>query len=277
MKSKSNKFIAQTPKMDKTSSISRVYKPSNTPKTSRISSAPRISQSPSPSHPRKYWWLLFPAAIIIILLIILLIVVLSSNTTPEDTSENQPQQAPNSSASQTIPEPTDYDSTAQNITQNQPYTPKITFKNSSFVTDFIGSPATSPANNSTTSPTAAPVLQIIDTALTEFISTHASPDSLSASAPGSSVDKGISFPYDTLSFTLQLSNGENYNVDIALLKDAYFGVLVSPSDSETPKFYLSYLRPASEAGYSESSAISDLKTWAASIYPDHTFQNPIVL
>ena len=59
----------------------------------------------------------------------------------------------------------------------------------------------------------------------------------------------------------------NFEVAIALMKDAYFGVLVGPTEGEEARLFVEYLRPGTEAGYEEEEAFEKLQTWAAGVRP----------
>lgn len=152
----------------------------------------------------------------------------------------------------------------------------VDFRNGEFVEKFIGEAKGSEA------------VETIEAAIFEDLG---GTGSYTAFAAGSDVAKGVSFPFDTLEFSLQVSprsgaNGasssdvasegdkmdgagagseaRNFYVQIALLKDAYYGILIGADEGSEAELLVKYIRPAEEAGYTEEEAIGKLKAWAES-------------
>ena len=124
----------------------------------------------------------------------------------------------------------------------------VVFRNSKFLEDFLGADAAKTA------------MSAISESILNFIGDNGN---YTAFVAGSDLEKGVSFPFSTMEFTAQVSNGENYFVQIALKKDAYFGVLVGPVESNEAEFFVDYLRSGAEAGYTEEEAVESLRAWAS--------------
>lgn len=134
----------------------------------------------------------------------------------------------------------------------------VDFRNGEFVEKFLGDAA------------GAEAVEIIEETIFEDLGGKGS---FSAFAAGSDVTRGVAFPFDMLEFSLQVAKNDasgektdletgnaTYEVQLAMLKDAYYGILIETNGGE--KLIVKYIRPAEEAGYTEAEAQEKLRRWA---------------
>lgn len=109
------------------------------------------------------------------------------------------------------------------------------------------------------------LLDVINEVLEDHLGGDAS-QGFSSFVAGKDVDQRVWFPYDMLSFIVQVSNGDNFNVQIALQNWTYLGMTINQLGSQEPaRFYIDYMRPANEANYDSTKVVSDLTRWAEKV------------
>ena len=139
------------------------------------------------------------------------------------------------------------------------------FTNYSLIYGFIGD-----------SDASALLLDIINKNLEEYLGGNAS-QGYSSMAPGKDADKRIWFPYNMLSFMVEVSNGDAYYVQIALQDSTYLGMTFRKMNSkDSVRFYIDYMRPASEANYDSNKVVADLTRWAQKVNTDASISQPTI-
>lgn len=139
------------------------------------------------------------------------------------------------------------------------------FTNYSLINDFVEDNDTSTI-----------LLDVINKVLEDHLGGGAS-QGFSSFVAGKDVEQRIWFPYDMLAFIVQVSNGDYFNVQIALQDWAYLGMTINQLDSQEPaKFYIDYMRPANEANYDSAKVISDLTRWAQKVNTDIAVYQPTI-
>lgn len=221
---------------------------------------------------KKYKLFLWLGSIVLFLIIVLIVLLVINNkndstfnmdansNTPSTSQEfdedegtlnneyNDPENTANTEVDYEIIDESD----DETYTIHDGSTPTIDFINSTFVVDFI--------NNADASDI---VLRQINNAIIESLGAGAG-GSYTAFAAGKNVSKKVSFPYNLLSFVLEVSNGKDYNVQIALQNRTYLALAVSPLPVDNggyTYFYIVFMRSAEDAGYDRNTVISNLTRW----------------
>lgn len=88
-----------------------------------------------------------------------------------------------------------------------------------------------------------------------------------ATVDTSSLIKGVSFPYTTLSTFFKISDGRYYLVNVATDKDQYCGVIVRRTLPSYGQPYL-YITIKDTSGQDYNSVVEGLTDWAEAIYPE---------
>ncbi len=133
----------------------------------------------------------------------------------------------------------------------------VSLKNLDFLSDFIGS---TDASNK--------VHEIIQTEILSDATDQTK--SNTASMLSSSLIESVYFPYDTCSFLLKTSEDKSYNVQIAIEKSSYFGMIVRrvvPENEGKASVYVIFLPGVNYSETERERIINSLTKWAKTIEP----------
>lgn len=133
----------------------------------------------------------------------------------------------------------------------------VLLENMSFLTDLVGDKGATTA------------LNLMSDSIVEYNGKPEDKKSYVGTALSSSLTKGVSFPFSTCDYILSVSNGKNYNIQIASENKWYYGMVIRPmplSDKDTIKLFIVFNEPAGDYTYKRDSAIERLTRWAKSIH-----------
>lgn len=216
---------------------------------------------------RHKWWIIGCGAALILVITVVVVTLsrkanldeqVNDDTSSENVAGNNTASSGNGGTGEEGENPDDVN---HGTWEDTPGRAKVVFYDSVFVSNFINN-----ANGSSMA------IDIIDEALVSFIPNASG--TYSTTAAGKSVDRGISFPYDVLAFTLQLSDDSAYDVHIAKKNSDYYGMTVS--NGAVAKFYLVYLRSPEEAGFDTNVELESLTRWAQRSNPEATITQPTI-
>ena len=148
--------------------------------------------------------------------------------------------------------------TKDDTVDDTPTETHLLLENLSFMSEFVGNKDSSTAIN------------FLNDAILYYLS-NSTPGEYTGSVPGRTIQKTVSFPYNVCSFILDLSNDTSYYTQIALVKDNYYGMLVSQYPVNTnsiDKFYIVFFQNANQGSYDRDNVITDLTNWAKNATPN---------
>lgn len=143
------------------------------------------------------------------------------------------------------------------ITEEALEKPHVLLGDLSFMSKFVGATGATPA------------LNILSNAILDYIGPAASGE-YQGVVSGNTIVKTNSFPYSTLSFTIGITGGASYDVNIALVENRYFAMLISPYQpvaGTINQLTIVFLQTAIVSGYNRDEVISSLVNWAKSTVP----------